>query len=374
MSCLPDLETTTGTGVCGDGIIESGEQCDPGIDATVPGCAQCMIECGGDGGDAGTAWVDPTSNHCYFLLSKDSGPSEPATGQATGCSSVGAHVVTLGSSDELGRLAGNLVLPPSQEFWLGLRRDLSDDAGVIYQSVVDEPGFARHRVCSGCFGPSAEKDGGLLPYNRSSDSSPEPECVTWLLRTNPRWYATNCESNFPTICEREPVGSRRYSCGAADSCFTVLWDLSTSAPGKRYVWSPKPLTAQAASKHCAQLSDAGPKASLVVFESDEEREQVFYELMHLPKPPTDFWIGLRLEVQEGGPPEWTWDNGKNHTFYPPPWGDHEPSASKPGARAFAQQTSASYARPGKTYDTQLAHVPDGGDETELHSVLCQISP
>jgi hypothetical protein len=109
----------------------------------------------------------------------------------------------------------------------------------------------------------------------------------------------------------------------------------------------------------------------VIFDTNEEREQVFHELiLHSPLV-TDFWIGLSL-LPEDGPPAWTWDNG--NSSYPLPWGDHEPVIASPGARAFARQTGTTYSAPGATYDTQLSHVPDGGDDAETHSVLCQITP
>jgi hypothetical protein len=367
VSCLPDIVTTQTATTCGDGFIDTdaGEQCDPGRpDATVHGCSQCYIECGDDGGPT---YVDRTSNHCYFLLSGDSGPSE----SDSGCSSLGAHVVTLGSKDELIDLAGNLFpTPEAREFWLGLRKDPDADGAVNFKAVVDEPGLARHDVCSGCFGPTL-KGGVVLPVNPSGDSGLDPACVTWAFRLDPVWYETNCEAHYHTICEREPVGSRSFACYDEQLCFTVQYD-TVYAPGKRYLWSSTAVTAQVASNFCAQFEDAGQNASLVIFESEEEREQVFYELMHLPTPATDFWIGLSLWTPEGGPPQWTWDNGNNN--YPSPWGDHEPTRTGPGARAFSRQTGTSYSAPGTTYDTQLAHVPDGGDETETHAVLCQIAP
>jgi hypothetical protein len=374
LSCLPDLEATPvappSEGSCGDGFIDTdaGEQCDPGLpDASIPGCSHCNIVCGDDGGLP--VYLDPTSNHCYFLLSEDSGPNE----LTSGCSSLGAHVVTLGSGPELSRLAGNLSpTPRANEFWLGLRRDFDAGSGVIYKSVVDEPGLARRAVCLGCFGPPPPRGGGVvLPVNSSGDGGADPLCVTWRFVANASWYATSCEANYPTICEREPVGSRGYSCFDKLTCFTVQADLSTSSSGKRYVWSPIPVTAQAASTVCAQFGDAGQNASLVIFDTDEEREQVFHELIQHSPLVTDFWIGLSL-LPEDGPPAWTWDNG--NSSYPLPWGDHEPVVASPGARAFARQTGTSYSAPGATYDTQLSHVPDGGDDAETHSVLCQITP
>jgi hypothetical protein len=154
---------------------------------------------------------------------------------------------------------------------------------------------------------------------------------------------------------------------------------SNQFSGQQYVWIQKPVTARRAPEVCAELVDGGKNASLVIFETQEQREQIFYELIHMNPPAKDFWIGMSLSAEAEGGPTWTWDNG--NTLYPSPWGDHEPTRVEAGTRAFARQTgktdaspARTYESPAMTYDTQLAHVPDGGDETETHPVLCQITP
>jgi hypothetical protein len=163
------------------------------------------------------------------------------------------------------------------------------------------------------------------------------------------------------------------------------------------------MTASKAAGLCSELSNPpNGAASLVVFGQDdpshaeEEREQVFYELLHLPSvvagttpEPTDFWIGLSSSSTDAGV-TWTWDDGHLEDYFPLPWGNHEPKAKEPGVRAFSLQTgtTAGYEAPATTYDTQLAHArdpadagADGGDGgdgggavdagVELHAVLCQ---
>lgn len=68
---------TTSTGpVCGDGVIESGEDCDDGNDVEGDGCHACALDCGCAGCLAGTAcadcpaagqttFKDLATKHCY---------------------------------------------------------------------------------------------------------------------------------------------------------------------------------------------------------------------------------------------------------------------------------------------------------------------
>jgi hypothetical protein len=405
VACLPDLESTvirTGpmdSGAnCGNGYIEPPEQCDPGKpDTSVPGCTRdCKIEC-----EAGvSSFVDDKtspSNHCYFLLSADAGTLAAAT---AACMAESAHVMTAGSTDEQTAVSVGLTpVPSAQRFWLGLDPvPPKDGGGFTYSSVIDEPGLANLGTCPGCYAPSGGDNHELFLHLDDADAS--ADCITWRLGNQPLWSRANCDSHFPTICEREPVGSRSYMCSPPIFCFTVPL---TFAEGKVYKWSATPMTASKAAGLCSELSNPpNGAASLVVFGQDdpshaeEEREQVFYELLHLPSvvagttpEPTDFWIGLSSSSTDAGI-TWTWDDGHLEDYFPLPWGNHEPKAKEPGVRAFSLQTgtTAGYEAPATTYDTQLAHArdpadagADGGDGgdgggavdagVELHAVLCQ---
>jgi hypothetical protein len=370
LSCLPDLESvpsprTISSAICGNGIIEGNEECDPGrVDGAAPaGCSRdCKVEC--DASDGLPTYVDPSSYHCYFQLSKDAGPYEAGSA----CALSRAHVVTLGSIAEPANISRSLGdLPP---FWLGVQQDRIVDGGVrSYTAAVDEPGFTYDGVgCTGCY----VVKGGLSPKH-SKDSV---ECVTW---SSSRWVATDCDAGFQTLCEREPAGSRWYDCNGL-YCFDVRYDVYGTI-SRTYVWVPDArMSEQGAADYCAALGGDAGTASLVIFETGlEQREQIFYELMHLPRtgdagPPTDFWIGLTSRsagmLADGGTKlEWVWDDGSH--FGPFQFGANEPTATKTGVRAYASQSSTSYDLPGTMYDTQLVHAHDSAN-TELHGVLCQI--
>ena len=105
-ACLPDLAVIADTDAgfddsgapvpCGNGVIEADaggitETCDPGADAEVKGCKSCQIVCEG--------LVDPKTQHCYFAAGTDAKYLDALNR----CKNKGggAHVVTLGSSDEV---------------------------------------------------------------------------------------------------------------------------------------------------------------------------------------------------------------------------------------------------------------------------------
>jgi hypothetical protein len=391
-SCLPDLDAVpaqkdSAFDLCGNGRIDTdAEQCDPGPHGAVPGCtSKCQIDC-----DAGPllSYLDPSSNHCYFLRSADAGRYEGPSA----CKSERAHIVTLGTNAEFQTLrAGGDLSMRSEAFWLGVHEvpadagadDAADagaeaeaslDAGLDgpYSAVVDEPAFAHPGECEGCFLPFVPGVGGL----RTTGHQPT-ECVSWVPDLV-RWTATDCDAGLLTLCEREPAGSRVYDCNDR-LCFDILLE-ARQGTRKAYVWIPERVSADAGASLCASLSDAG-MSSLVVFQKPQQREQIFYELMHLPVageagPPRDVWVGLtsrRINFGDGSKLSWVWDDGTYGSQFPE-WGDKEPRTDASSVRAYALQTGTSYDQPASNFDTQLLHaqdpLTDGG--TEVHAVLCQI--
>jgi hypothetical protein len=130
------------------------------------------------------------------------------------------------------------------------------------------------------------------------------------------------------------------------------------------------MSATAAETYCEQLS-VGGSPSLVVLMSQEEREQLIYELSQLPLikgpfPPPSFWIGL---VGVTMPTlSWQWvngtPNGKTSSSSPPDvWGDSLLlSPDYPGSYAYVVLDEG--------YDTGLAHV-SRADSTEAYPFVCQ---
>lgn len=357
-ACLPDLAAIPGGGAsleggaapfrgCGDGIIatlddggDAGESCDPGEpDADVPGCRTCTIVCEGA--------LDPRSGHCYFAAGEDA----TYTGARTRCRSARAHVVTLASDEEVA-VVRTVATDDDAGYWLGLSRD---PTLVAYTADrPEEPGFpsapatagASVPSCEGCFGIGA--DAGVFPI-ADVDAADTP-CIASRGGT---WFQVACSgASRPTICEREPVGTRAQDC-IGGFCFT----LPRTAGDKTYLVAVSATDPETAAQSCAGL-DGG---SLVVLGTREEREQLAHEIAARYPDLVDqqLWIGL---VEDGG--AWTWEDGvaaAQGASRPLPWGNAQPDGG-PGARAYMRLVSTAY-------DTQLAYADDGARTPRLY--ICQ---
>jgi cysteine-rich repeat protein len=77
--------------VCGNGIIESGEQCDDADHAGQDGCAECQVQCS----HFGSGTLKSEDNHCY--RGYDQATFEAAR---AACDERGAHLVTIGTAAE----------------------------------------------------------------------------------------------------------------------------------------------------------------------------------------------------------------------------------------------------------------------------------
>lgn len=330
---------------CGDGVIatledggDSGESCDPGGDAAVPGCRACQITCEGT--------LEPRTGHCYFAAGAD---TSYAAAKAR-CKASRAHVVTLASAAEAKLL--EQVSADESGYWVGLSR--STDLSGAYGSPaerLEEPGFpypgapaaAAQGPCPGCFGIG--DDAGTFPLADvdASDTTTDTSCVASRSGT---WFRVPCGGTItrPTICEREPAGVRSQPCGNDGICFTV----PQTAGEKTYLLSVSPADPETADTTCRFL-DGG---SLVVFDSREEREQLAHEIYARNSfSAQGVWIGLHAE---GG--TWTWDDGvvaAADASRPLPWGNAQPTSVSDG-RALITVGDLT------AYDTQLAHADDSG--------------
>ena len=388
VSCLPELAPLTAEDagdelydvpippppmpLCGNGFIDSdagdgGEQCDPGS-AGAKGCTDaCTIDCFGDAG-----LVDPTTNHCYFVSTPGAGFDADITrGNADNrCEGSAAHVVTFVSDDEVSEVIG--WYRSNANYWVGLMiPTTAPSVQYVTPLVTEEPGWAPDGACLGCFAH------GRVPTDTGFFLA-QPEaglgCVIGVKDTSKPWYGETCfQTVARTICEREPPGTRAFPCNVGNYCF----DISATFGTKHYLYSPLKLTASIAETTVCNVlgGDGGTSGtgSLVVFQSREEREQVWYVLNHLPGgavAPPEFWIGLSSKQgADGGaitPLVWTWDDGEplgSGTGGPPiPWGDHEPKSTKPGY-AYSADTAGNY-------DSQLAHAQDDFLNTQ-RPFVCQ---
>jgi hypothetical protein len=364
-ACLPDLapiraidaadEATASALGCGDGVIaalddggDAGESCDPGRDAEVQGCKSCRITCP-------EGQIDPRSGHCYFAAGVDVTYQDALTR----CRTARGHVVTLASTAEVDFV--RTVAADEKGYWVGLLN--SDTVGGAYQADrPEEPGlpFSGAAVssavgpCSGCFVVGA--DGGDVPLVSGPDAGvASARCIASI---GGLWFRVPCNGSTqrPTVCEREPVGTRAQDC-IGGFCFTV----PETAGKKSYLVAVSATDPDTAAQSCAGLSGG----SLVVFASNEEREQLAHEIRarYPDEVAQELWIGL---AENGG--AWRWDDGvvaDVSASRPLPWGNAQPPAVAAGARAYMRLASTAY-------DTQLAYADDGQKTPRLY--ICQRSP
>ena len=370
-ACLPDLPPN----LCGNGHIDPNEGCDPGT-STNPGCdLNCAILCQQTQGDPHTYYFDENlSAHCYFTTADQ----ETEDIASFGCGQEKAHLVTFVDDVELNGVIDGLASKWSMDprFWVGFSQS---DAGSYFALAPHEPGWNTQSSCSGCFLHGVGV--GLPPVADGGAEAGFPTEIVATQLTSSDFATMDVMGPAATasvVCEREPVGARSVPCFSESFCFDTL---VTKGTGKGYLYSPSPATFSAAEATCRSLSDAG-NASLVVFESRAEREQVIYELTQVPllkggvEPPSQFWIGLHTQTftEPGKSPdggvrtglEWVWDDGNPASptstgSRPSVWGNHQPAGSGP-SHAFIQLQS--------TYDTGLAYAREDTDAVQLPFV-CQ---
>lgn len=365
-ACLPDLATVTPADAsfetsvgpfqgCGDGVIatlddggDAGESCDPGSDAEVLGCGECAVTCS-------EGQPDPATGHCYFVTGVDTTYQDALTH----CASKRGHVVTLTSQREADFVKS---LAADENYWVGLLRN--DIVGGAYQAVGnEEPGLPFSGAtsatatgpCSGCFVIGAE--GGELSLAPEIDAAAgsDARCIAAV---GGRWYRVLCNTTTTqrvTLCEREPVGARAQAC-IGGICFNV----AATAGKKSYFVAVSATDPDTAAQTCASL----PSGRLVVFASNEEREQVAHEIRvrYPDETSQELWLGL---VEDGG--AWHWDDdvvAVSGATRPLPWGNAQP-ATVAGARAYMRLTTT-------TYDTELSYGDDGSRVPRLY--ICERKP
>lgn len=287
---------------CGDGVIQlsEGEQCDPGVvtEAGSGGCsATCQMMCKG-----GLVW--DRNHHCYQQVDPPAARITTAEGECGG-----GHVVTFASEAELDTVAGAI---DAGTFWVGLLQAFNR-----YDSLWKlEPGWSP--ACPGCFA------------HTSHPTSPLPGadagCVSGSSDLSRDWQQADCTGNggvnrLHVLCELEPPGRLSSFCDAG-ICFDVVFTAGT----KHYVLVRTATNGDTAEANCRAMG-----GSLVVLQSRDEREQIWWELGRLPggvATPSAIWIGLSLP--DGGSADaaadWIWDDDAGEDAYPSPWGERQPKA------------------------------------------------
>jgi len=345
-ACIPDLRITQlpdaappTSPSCGNGFVDlaAGEQCDPG-EAGATGCsARCTIACA-DGG-----FVDDASGHCYFAIAG----AQNYANAAGACLVASAHLVTFASDGELRAVAAWNATRGDAAFWVGLRS--TANVGWLPYYGIDEPGWVAS--CPGCY--AADVPG--LPSNFPEPRDAATPCLDVPPSTSP-WNRAACNETRVSVCEREPPGLLSQPCNGG-----ICIDVRRTFGAKRYLFIATKSKGDDAARFCAQF----PAGSLVMFDSREEREQLWLELAKADGDLSEIWIGV---ARADGGSDWQWDDGAPlDGGRPSPWGTAPIDGG--ASRAFMQRLEG-------VVDSQLAHNVDRfgpAVPTELPFV-CQMAP
>jgi hypothetical protein len=176
--------------VCGNGVIEAGEQCDGGSEKT--GCdGKCRVVCS----DHGTETVESDAHHCYqgYTNEKDFDGAKQA------CAKLGGHLATLSSAAE-NKLMIELV---RESKFVGGFEDvsLSSEGTGKYEWVTGEP-FDYTNWAKG------EPDGAASRCTATSISGSRcyEHCVA--VTGDGTWIDQRCDRTDGYVCEWEPPGTR----------------------------------------------------------------------------------------------------------------------------------------------------------------------
>jgi cysteine-rich repeat protein len=157
-------------GVCGDGIVQSGEECDDGNLEASDGCDDCKVAC------AAGEIKNSNNLHCYRVVTN----AEKAWDDAKLACGNGGYLAVVTSPEEV-----NFLMPHLKDkTWLGMRRDPQSSS---YAWTTKEP------TC----------------WQNWAPSEPSSEFVEYCVETLPNgtWNDTQCGWQRDYICERSPLGN-----------------------------------------------------------------------------------------------------------------------------------------------------------------------
>jgi len=355
-----------------------GEQCDPpSRDPSHSYCRNdCTVDCAG-----GYVW--PKNNHCYQLLPVPQSASAYSAGpdSATGhCaqSISGGHPVTFASEEEYQAVLGYYADAGGggAPFWVGLQVTQSFTDNGHYTSAVDhdlEPGW--RPACPGCYAHTPDPS---LPLQGDQGG-----CVLAMPNAHPTaWQAAKCYGGGPqrVLCEREPsttaASSQAIPCDAG-----VCINLVYTYPRKSYVYMDIELPEEEAGQSCRDIG-----GRLVVLESRDEREQLWYQLYHQGATsfPNQFWVGLArarpadadagAEAGEAGTSvrsgPWTWENDAGADAYAPEW-----AYSQPLGTGIAAATTRAFLsiQPNASYSSLASNaILDPTNDPPIYAYVCEL--
>ncbi len=173
--------------VCGNGVIEMGEECDDSNRAGMDGCEKCKVSCA----HFGVGTVKSEDHHCY------AGYDQAAfEGAVTFCKARGAHLVTISSAAE-NAIVQKLV---SSSKFIGGFEDvgLNEEGKGDYRWITGEP----------------------LSYTNWAQGEPDMDddnCLGWgnqrcyehclAMVGQGKWEDRRCDQLDGYVCEWEPAGS-----------------------------------------------------------------------------------------------------------------------------------------------------------------------
>jgi cysteine-rich repeat protein len=173
--------------VCGNGVIESAEECDDENDATGDGCAACLVEC-----SARSEVEDPATHHCYRFTVSQSWDNALAD-----CTQWGGHLAAITSLAEIAFVRTHL----KERTWIG-GSEKATEGTWVWQT--GEPwAYAPWNV-------GEPNNGGA---NAGGGPPDDEDCLELYDNVNdiaPYGFAdSNCPSGHVALCERWPVGTPR---------------------------------------------------------------------------------------------------------------------------------------------------------------------
>ena len=160
-----------GAGICGNGVVEAGEECDGGEDQ--PGCSACQIECSGAG-----EHLSPFAQSCYRLVGSTALEWSDALSD---CEAWGGSLASITSSDEQLFVVALL----SESTWIGGNGSGTQE---IFEWASGEEWLFEAWADGE---PSVTLDEDCVEMNQTLDFA---------------WNNTICADLHAYLCERRPPG------------------------------------------------------------------------------------------------------------------------------------------------------------------------